>query len=48
MLWQCSQQEGEKVVAYFDHINNLCAQAKDFTNAETVVEVVQKNLVPSY
>ena len=39
---------GEKAVAYFDCIDNLFAQANDFTGPEFVVKVVQKNFLPSY
>ena len=48
MLWQCSQQEGEKAVAYFDSIDSLCTQADNLTGAGAVVEVVRKNFLLSY
>ena len=34
------------VVAYFDPIDNLCAQSNELAGANTVVEVVRKNLLP--
>ena len=34
--------------AFFDLINNLCAQTENLTGAETVIEVVRKNLLLSY
>ena len=36
------------MVAYFDHIDNLCAQSKELAGADTFVKVVKKNLLPMY
>ena len=36
------------MVAYFDHIDNLCGQSEELALVDTVVEVVGKNPLPMY
>ena len=36
------------MIVFFNQIDNLCTQTKNLTSLETVIDVMCKNLLPSY